>query len=217
MSDVHFIRKHGRIIPIRGPKSDKSSLKKPIVRAKHESTKSLVFKGAAGIGTGAYLSSFAGSAFAEFGKEAVHYAEAGKGLFRKGRGLMEQRRNIMAGSKIPEKSAAYLFKQAKTFTRHGAFLRTKSGTIGKVGFMVGAGALVAGSALIDYGMGKAWKATKRTFKKAAKNEDTKRAVFETAVALPVSLAAYQYGVKRGLAKKAAVTAIAAIMKARRAL
>lgn len=218
MSDVHFIRKHGRIIPIRGPKTEGSPLKKPVVpRKTGESTKALVFKGAAGLGAGAYLSSFAGSAFAEFGKESLHYKDASKVAFKRGLGLLEQRKNIMAGSRIPEKTAGALFKQAKSFTRYGAFLRTKSGTIGKVGFAVGAGALIVGSALLDYGVGKAWKATKKTFKKATENEDTKRAVFETAVALPVSLAAYQYGVKRGMAKKAAVSAIALIMKSRRAL
>jgi len=210
-----FIRRNGRIIPIRAKGSKaptQSAPKKAPVRQKKAGNKTgLVFTGSAATLGGAYLSAFSGSAFAEFGKEAQHSKEAAKGLFSRGRAIFRQ-------AAMPQNlsQSSFLKKQAKTFTKAGAFQRARGARIGKLGFLVGASALLGGSFLLDYGVGKFFKAVNQGKKKKAEDTEFGRAAFETAVALPVSIAAFEYGKKRGLAKSTAAAAIQAIMKARRA-
>jgi hypothetical protein len=194
--DVRFIRKGGRIIPIRAQKKEPS---------KEKLAAQAVGLGAAGVAT----SAFAGSTFAEFGKEAQFKREAAKGLFKRGRELRKSAEAVRKGSKIPEKRFDFLVSQARTFTRAGAFHRARARSLGKVGFKIGAASLVGGAFLLDYAASKLHKTV------GIKEGEVKNLVFQTATALPVFIGSLEYGKKRGLAKGIATGAFNTLLKRRR--
>jgi hypothetical protein len=216
-SKPKFIRRNGRIIPIRNngktviPHTKKTvDIQKSTVKKARKSTESkskLLFQGAASAIGGAFLSAVGGSSLFEFGKEAGRRREGAAGLFKRGAGLKKQMEALKAGTTaIPKKDLSLLKSQAKTFTKAGAFHRARASAIGKQGFVVGAAALLGGTFLLQSAAGKFLDASGKK-----KDNDTTEAVFRTATAIPAVIAAFEYGKKAKIPRKAAASVISKIL------
>lgn len=201
-----FIRKNGRIIPIRSSDKNKTLVKNPIGKKpppKKKERKSL-FKAAGFLGLGGLSSLFAGSAFAEFGTEAMHRKNASIGLFKRGQAI-KRNANVPPGDK---KNAEFIKKQSKSFTRAGAFQRASGSRIAKTGGKIGGVALSAGSILLGMGLYEA-------FSQLTGGEPGDAEVFIAAGGgLATSAAASEFGKKTGVSKEAAKRVILALAKRR---
>jgi hypothetical protein len=151
--DVTFIRRGGRVIPIRKKDAGKQLVKapgSPPPPPKKKERKSL-FKAAGFLGSGALASLFGGSALAEFHKEAEFTREAAKSLFKRGTAISRQ------AAAAVESKQPFLKEQAKTFTKAGAFQRARGMKVAARGRFVGGGALTIGATLIGMGLYESYK------------------------------------------------------------
>ena len=213
--DVVFRRIRGRIVPIKRKRS--SVAKQP--RHRKESQATGATKSGALFSAGILGGLFAGSSFAEFGKEADRARKASKGLFRKGQHIKAQARWLKA--KIKQKGDTLVFsqrtgigsfdekflnRQSKTFTRSAARQRLRATRLSKQGFGVGFASLVAGGFLASQGARKAFE----TF------GDRELSIGEEAISDIGSIAvtgaaAREFGLKRGTSTKAAKALIKKIL------